>query len=356
MKRLIKYCLLLPAVFYGCEEIYTPEIDEVENVIVADARIVSGVIGNEIKLFRSLGYNNNSMVYPPVNGASVWLMSNKGSEVKLTETSTGKFAANFILSEQFQYKIRIESDGFKYESDYEPVPPVPAIDSLYYEAGIKVLAPEGNNDVDDFTEVEGMQLFADIKNGNLPYYRFTARRIVQYSYSVQIRPDEPDRIIYGWDSSYPAESFNIAAPANFSASNYILKHPLYFMPKKPGLDSGQVFNGWILILYQYGLSESGYNYYDDLNKQLEANGKMFDPLYVQARNNLSCSNRPEQLILGNFEIARVKQTRYFINFISKESGYLVKPIPYFYNIPVAGEQIDYPPDFWETPSKQYPKK
>ena len=68
---------------------------------------------------------------------------------------------------------------------------------------------------------------------------------------------------------------------------------------------GNRFQGWIVIMYQYGLSESAYYYYKDLNNQLQAEGKIFDPLYVQPESNLKCVNNPEQLILGNFEISSV---------------------------------------------------
>ena len=359
MNRLIKYCIFLFALLQGCEEIYTPEIEKVESVIVADARIVSGNSNNVISLYQSLGYNENSLVYPPVTGASVSIISSNGVENKLFESSPGKFAVNGNLDPNLLYKIKIISGGNTYESSFEPVPPVPLLDTIFGEPGIKILAPDGNNDVDDIIEIEGVQLLGNILNEKqLPYYRFTTRRIIQYSYTVELpSPSGPiPATMYAWDSSTSGESFNIAGPAGYSSSTAILRHPLWFLSKKPGLNFNEIFEGWILILYHHGLSKSGYDFYNDLNSQLNANGKMFDPLYVQAESNIRCMNKPEQLILGNFEIATVKETRYFIRYISDKSGYHIKPIPYFYFIPVFGQQLNIPPDFWETPSKQYPEK
>jgi hypothetical protein len=162
--------------------------------------------------------------------------------------------------------------------------------------------------------------------------------------------------MYGWYSYYPHDYYNIAAPPEYSVSTDVLKHPLYFMELKATRDTGQFFGGWILILYQHALSKNAYSYYKDLNSQLIAEGRLFDPVYVQARNNLRCTSNPNLLILGNFEISTVGETRYFVRFLSEKEGYIVKPIPYFYQIPESGEQLDLMPDFWENKSKSYPNE
>ncbi|HCE56429.1 MAG TPA: hypothetical protein DER09_01205 [Prolixibacteraceae bacterium] len=359
MNRLIKYCIFLFALLQGCEEIYTPEIEKVESVIVADARVVAGGSNNVISLYQSMSYNEGSIIYPPVTGATVSIISSNGVENKLFESSPGKFAVGGNLDANLQYKLKIVSGKNTYESSFEPVPPVPLLDTIFGEPGIKILAPDGNNDVDDIIEVEGVQLLGNILHEKqLPYYRFTTRRIIQFTYTVEVPTmgGSMPATMYAWDSSTSGESFNIAGPAGYSSSVAIVRHPLWFLSKKPGLNFNETFEGWILILYHYGLSKSAYDFYNDLNSQLNASGKMFDPLYVQAKSNIRCTNNPQQVILGNFEIATQKETRYFVRFISNKSGYLIKPIPYFYHIPVHGQQLDVPPDFWETPSKQYPEQ
>jgi hypothetical protein len=89
---------------------------------------------------------------------------------------------------------------------------------------------------------------------------------------------------------------------------------------------------------------------------LGSDGKLFDPIYVQARSNLKCTGDSKQLILGNFEISAYKEHRFFVKYISEKEGYLIKPIPYFYQIPQFGEQLSNKPDFWEYPNKQYPNE
>jgi len=115
------------------------------------------------------------------------------------------------------------------------------------------------------------------------------------------------------------------------------------------------FIGWILYVYQYSISENAHNFYKDVNSVLEADGRLFDPLYVQTRNNLKCISNPEKLILGNFEISSPREYRFYVWYLSEELGYLVKPIPYFYDIPLEGESVEAYPEFWEFPGKRiYP--
>jgi hypothetical protein len=225
---------------------------------------------------------------------------------------------------------------------------------MYGIEAVKIIQNGGETDVNDFRPKDGYQLYADIENENdLKYYRFTARKIYQYTYYI---PDLVlgELVVYCWRTLNPRESFNIAGPAEYSSSIDIVKHPLFFMEQAVGLQGRQYFNGWILVLYQYSLSQNAYNFYKDLNSQLNAEGRLFDPLYVQARNNLHFTNNSEKLILGNFEISKVVERRYFVDYMGKTKGYFLKEIPYFYDIPLEGESVDIVPDFWETPSKVYP--
>lgn len=356
MKSLIIYCFLFLVMFTACEDIYSPAIDPVENVMVVDARIVYGKPDNVIKLYESRGFNESGYYYPGISGATVTIINSNNKEEMLEDSGDGIFPVRFELNPDLKYKLKITYQGDTFESSFEPVPEVPKLDTVYGFAEKKIIKTGGNNDVNDFRERVGVQLYADIENEKeSPYFRFTSRKILQYTYQIEI-PMMGGVIIEtvtGWYSYYPQESFNIAAPPEYSGSTDIIKQPLYFLEKKVLREVSHSFEGWILILYQHGLSKTGYNYYKDLNSQLNAENRLFDPVYVQARSNLKCITNPKQIILGNFEISTVTETRYFVKYISEEKGYLIKPIPYFYDISESGEQM-VRPDFWEQESKIYP--
>lgn len=353
MIKWLKYSVVFLVILFGCEEVYTPEIESINSVLVADARIVYEGDNNFIRLYKSSGFYDNENVYPPVSNATVYIIEDDSAERMLPQSEPGKYVVNFALNPQSRYKLKIVSEGNTYESTYEPVPPIPDLDTVYGEPGKKIVKEGGNNSADQIKEVEGVYLYGDILNEKeYPNYRFTTRKVMQYTYTKEMGDFE--ETVYAWNSFYPKENFNVAAPPEFSSKTAIVKHPITFLTKQPYSGPGNRFAGWILMVYQHGISETAYNYYDDLNAQINAQGRLFDPLYVQARGNLICTNDSTQIMLGNFEIASITEHRFFIEYRTGYDTYLIKPIPYFYDISDEGGIFGEKPDFWEEPEKQYP--
>ena len=358
MIRLIQYGLMLMLLVVACEDIYDADIEQRENVIVADARILAGESLNSIRLSKTLNFNSKfTGNYPPVENATVTIADDTGAGNLLREVEPGQYIVDFELNPENKYQLIIEYEGERFESAFESVPPAPSLDTVYGVAETKIIEQAGANSVSDFREKEGAQLYVDINNReNLKYYRFTSRKVMQYTYVILVpfMGALLPVVVYAWKSYYPREFFNIAGPGEYSTGTDIAKHPLCFMEKYGPVTQEESFDGWILILQQYSLSESAYNYYSDLNDQLKAEGRLFDPLYVQARGNLKCTSNPGKLILGSFEITRSNETRYYVRRTTDIQKYLVKPIPYFYYIPESGKSEGQQPAFWESIVKDYP--
>ncbi|WP_321376338.1 DUF4249 domain-containing protein [uncultured Draconibacterium sp.] len=352
MKHIFTYGFLLFILLAGCEDIYRPDIDEVDNVLVADARISADENINYINLYESVGYYENASTGPAVTTATVTLIDNNGEAHQLPHYSQGQYVLNLTIDPEKQYKLKIEYDGDVYESTFEQVPQKPSLDTVYGIEETLVQLAGGDNDVDNAREVEGVRLYADISsNEEMPYYRFTTHYVLQYSYSVA--GDPPMAMIdyyFGWKHVYPqGGSFNIASPPEYSTSIEIKKHPLFFVQNSRRDSVGHHFEGWIVILYQHGITENSHGYYDDLNKQLDAEGKIFDPLYVQARSNMECTTNSKHIILGNFEISSSNETRYYVRYISEKNGFILRPIHELYDIPPSNEMKNMVPEFWQYP-------
>jgi len=328
--------------------VYLPDIDEVANVIVADARIEVGSDNNMVVLTETQSFNSSFYKYPEVRGGKVTLIDDTGSTFELPQLETGKFHVNVDIKEERQYKVQVEYKDNMFESEYEKVPGIPRLDTVYGIATTKIFAPGGAGSSADFRTVEGVQLYADMKaTEETPNYRFTADKVAEYTWEEGGGDSFMSPIIhFYWEKSVVSENFNVAAPPQYSTSNSIKKHPLFFVGRSIQLEPDSAFTGWILVLYQHGISNSSYNFYNDLNAQLNADGRIFDPVYVQARNNFKCVNNDNEAILGNFEISRKTETRYFVRFISDKSGYRVEELNDRSPIPWNGETIDTPPDFW----------
>ena len=348
------YILLSVFTVPACEEIYTPVLENVKKILVVEAILISNQKTNYIRLSESKEFNDESKNYDPVTGAIVYLVDKNDVKTQCREDSPGKYLVDYQLQSGEKYYLSIEAGGETYQSDWQEVPDKPAMDSIYPEFGTRTLTSGTENSTENIVTEDGFRVYTDIDSkGQLNYYRFSARKVVQY-----IDFHGP---VYYWKSYYPTGLFNLAAPPEYSTVKNITKHRLEFFEKdyyKYFADT-LTFAGWIYCVYQYGLNENTYNYYSDLNSQLDTQGKIFDPVYIQARGNISCTSSPGKAVLGNFEISSFSETRYFLSYY-RAPGYdsvmVFRKIPYFYDIPEEGGTIFSPPDFWEKPTRPYPNE
>jgi len=368
MRKQLAYIVLFLLTIVACEEIYNPVLDDVDSLLVVEAILVSNQTTNYIHLSKSKSFSNYDIVelntYQPVSGATIYLVNQNNVKIKCTETSAGNYTLNYQLIKGARYSLLLEVEGETYNSDWQVVPEDPVMDSVYSGLETKVITTGTANSTEDIEDIRVAQVYADMDNkGALHYYRFSARRILQFiNYYDTIFPLYPEPVtlpIFTWSSYKPTGTFNIAGPPQYSTATNISKHQLEYFDKDYNkfIPDTVTFAGWIYYVYQYGINEDTYNYYSDLNSQLDAEGKIFDPVYVQAEGNILCTSNQNKVVLGNFEISSFSEKRYFINYPKgKDTITVFKEIPYFYDIPERGEIKDFQPDFWENASKVYPNE
>jgi hypothetical protein len=68
--------------------------------------------------------------------------------------------------------------------------------------------------------------------------------------------------------------------------------------------------------------------------------------------NISCISTPGKVVLGNFEIASVKEYRFYVE-PNGQDNYFIKRIPHFWDIPQDGKIQYQAPVWWETRFKDY---
>jgi hypothetical protein len=345
MRETNLYIIILMIMIQSCESVYIPELDNVENVLVVDARLEATNQIHRITLMKSKEFTDMG-AYEPVISADITLTDNEGNLYRAQHDRAGVYYLEVMLNTARLYQLHLNAEGEQYKSEFEPVPPSPEIDSIYSRDYEQWLQPGGADKVGSFEKMDGQQILIDISRNTEPrYYQFTGRKILQFM--VETKPD--GNYHFGWRSYYPRGSFNIAGPALYSGSKEIIRHPVEFLPYKTSalLDTNQVGMGWIYIMYQYGINESTYHYYRDLKRQLDAGGKIFDPLYVQVKSNLKCTTNPKKMILGYFGLSNPREQRFFIR-LNKASGlHTIRKIHVYYDIPEQGVHLDWPPDFWE---------
>jgi len=358
MKRLL-YILMVLMLLISCEEIYHPDLDNVDDLLVVEAAIVANNPVNNIFLYYTKGFNETDESYPSVGGATVYLLDDENNRIDCEEYNEGTYELRETLDQERSYQLYIELNGELYVSEVQSVPDTPHIDTVYGEYINEVSIDGTASSTESINKEYGIKLYADIaKTGKTNHYRFYARKVVQYIdyFDTVIGMMPTVGRIYIWRSVYPTGIFNIAGPAEYSTSEDIKKHPLEFFPRNYNkyFPDTMTFDGWVYIIHQYGLNDDTYEYYDQLNTQLGTEGKIFDPIYTQVEGNITCSSDPSKTVLGNFEVCSYAESRYYLIYDKRQDPFKVKKIPYFYEIPLSGYIKMDQPEFWESIYKTYP--
>lgn len=360
MKR-STYILMILLGIVACEEIYRPDIDDVDDLLVVEAILRTDKTDNAIRLFRSKGFYDNRDNYTAVTGANVSIVTDAGETIQCSPSVAGTYTFSGNLSSDYQYQLKISLGRDEYISDFQQVPDKPVLDSVYGERGYNIYIDGTANNSEDIVNEYGVQLYSDIiQQGNINNYRFYGRKIIQYTSSFDtVMMERPATLpIYIWNSVYPTGAFNIAGPPEYSTSRSIMKHPLEFFKNdyRDYMPDTLSFHGWIYIIDQFGINENSFNFYKDINQQIDAEGRIFDPVYIQLQGNIRCETDPEKVVLGNFEITSHTESRYFLTYSRFDDRFQLKKIGYNYVIPNSGYVKVNMPAFWESINKKYPNE
>lgn len=347
MKKIIYILILaLPAII-SCEDIYIAELDTSGQLLVVEARLNAGQTYNTVSIYKTIGFYDEGD-FPPVTEALVNLIDDENNTTQFTHNGSGSYSINSNFNPALSYKLQIIYNGETYESAYEKIPEEPCLDTVYGEHATKKIITTNYYGEKELETYEGIQLYADIKNDEQHYYLFDSRKIRLSTYTVNT--EMLSIVYYVWKSFYPNGAYQVATSSDYSFDYSIYKTPLDFMNAKYcrliNSETGERERSWIYIIYQYAIPKSAYLFYKELNKQLEAEGQIFDPIYSQAYGNIKCVSNDKKTILGNFEIYNYKQHRYFLKIVNYDKEYKLEKINTFYNIPTQGEIANYPPDWW----------
>lgn len=345
------WLVLVLILFISCEEYYKPDLEVVTGLLVVESRLTNDPNQNFVKLTRALDFYNTGL-QKAILGAKVELIEIGGSTTKGVESGTGyfKFPKTPIAGKKYMLRITHQTEVF--ESDQVIMPPLPTIDTLYTNHKVMKTYQTSVYGAPILIETPGREICIDAPiKPTLKYYKFKWRAIIQWMYQPASTMDPPPPPYFGWNSYYQSGSFNITGPKQFSVSEQVKNHPILFLgyDSQVYLDSaGQIPQGWIVIIDEYGISKESYDFHEKLNKQFSAEGNLFDPVLTQVSGNIHCKTKPEQVVLGFFDLNSYRQYRYFIYPGSSEiSKAIQRRLNRFLDIPDAGYVRETPPEFWE---------
>lgn len=371
MRRILLLGILLTGLLVSCYKIYNTDINTNKKVLVVNGLITNERTSYHILVSYASPFDSGSMG-KPVSLAQVYVTDNLGNNYYLSEKSNGEYVSDsveFTALPGNTYTLHIITpDGEEYASDQQHLLPEAYPDSVYTQfdyqevldrsTGLKVVK-------------KGANILSDIMNqaDTLPRFRFTSNITVQYFYKI-CPLMQPCVLFYCWQSEEANLNINLTGGEYAVDSASIRRHPVCFIedndlcfaltydyasqgPDLPylAIETRQYqfyeVHNRLIYLNLYTLNSEAYQFYKSMDKQLRAEGKLFDPIAVQLMGNIKCISNPSKKAFGFFEASAVSHVEYKIDFrhLSNAQPSLIR-VPYILPDESNGCYVNSIPPFW----------
>ena len=346
----IGFLLLLAGCFWtSCVTPYEPEIlDQGNNYLVVEGHLVSGA-PTTIWLSRTSALSNKEVIRPETS-ASVYIEGQGGMVYTLQETAEGTYtAAELDLNPADLYRLNIKTAaGKQYRSEYVPLQITPPIESLEWQqysnfnVGITVNTRDTQNSTWYYKwNFEETWMWISPLSPNVDYV------------NGQLVPMADPPPILCWGAS-KSRNILIASSARYG-SDAISDFRITIIPR----NDWKISTKYSILVKQYALSQEAFEYFQQMKKNGETVGSLFDPQPVELRGNLYAVDDPTEPVIGFFTAGTVAEKRIYIenrDLTTWEyfSSCTIKAVPLdSLNYYFKGRLIPYHYDFFEAPSTVY---
>jgi hypothetical protein len=256
------------------------------------------------KLSRSIPLPGDSTI-PVVTGAVLQVEGSDNSIYPFTETGNGGYTlASASLNITTKYRLRISNvNNETYLSNYVPYKPTPPIDSVNW-----------------ISDTTGVNIYVNSHdpNGNTRYYQWTYNETWEYTSAIQSGfVWEHDSLLFATASNqyyfcYHNDSSSqilIGTTAKL-AQDLVYRQRLISIP----VSTQALAIEYSVLVAQYALTDSAYNFLSLMKGNTEQLGSIFDPLPSQVTGNIHSLTNPGEIVLGYISAGTLQQERIFINY------------------------------------------
>ncbi len=304
MSRKLYSLLFLTALIWACKKPYNPPATTAPSSYLVVEGVINGNTDSTIiKLSRTINIaqNVNSAIETK---AKLTVEDVSGNIYTLNEVSKGRYTGGPLnLDSTKKYRLHIQtSNGKTYLSDYVQFTPTPAIDSIGYTV-----------------TGDGLQIYAnthDPKN-NTRYYRwdftetwkfhsrFPSNYVTNGNAIVSRRADQ--MVYYCFTSD--VSSNIILGSSEKLQQDVIYQNPITTIVST----SEKIENKYSILLKQYALTKDAYLYWQNLKKNTEQLGSIFDAQPSTTSGNIHNAADPSEPVIGFISATNVKSKRVFIS-------------------------------------------
>ncbi|GAB3994348.1 hypothetical protein GCM10028807_31900 [Spirosoma daeguense] len=302
MSKLRGIAWLLIALVGGCIDPYRPpEITSPGSYLVVNG-FFNSAPGTTSTIQLSRTQNLTDTKAPTLESkATVTIESKSNAIYTLREGTPGSYTLAGVTPVSGEtYRLHVKTKGVDYYSDYVPVVTTPPIDSVSWDAltdglQISVNTHDPKNSTRYYRwEYEATWEYYNIFNSG---YELRNNQIVERAIPIN----------RCWNSE---SSTNIITTSTVRLSQDIVrKYPLTFIPQS----SIKLGVRYSILVKQTSLTQTGFDYYDQLAKITQNIGSIFDPQPSQIVGNVHSSAGASDLVMGFFRVGNIQTKRIFIN-------------------------------------------
>jgi hypothetical protein len=266
-------------------------------MLVVDGQLTNLSGPYKVKLSRSFRYDTH--VAGLVTGAKVKIVEDTGLEVLLPETQAGEYSTvdtTFHGIPGKSYKLKIETDGKIYESDFEKIKSPISIDKLYWE----YMNPddEGPRRVDILVDTHD-------PTNQTRYYGWEYDETWKFQVPID-HPKRPD-----WKTCYqyhPSYFINLGTTVE-KINDMVNKQRMITITES----TNKLYLRYTILVKQYSFSEQTYKYIYELKKQNMNQGSLYDVIPYSLTSNVKCLTNKNEPVVGYFIVAGATEKRIFID-------------------------------------------
>lgn len=329
MRTITQYKQLFTIQFFfilflcSCIEEYNhPGIDEIRDILVVEGTITCD--STLITLSRSVGLNESINEIKKIENATVRIEREDG--IVFDETTYQGEGVYFIKMEKLQegkkYRLYFSIEGDEYASKYSEPLFTPEITDLRWEkenrnATFYVSTKDVNNNSHyyQWSYTETWEFHAE-------YFASSAFLYATHGPIIELNLFDSTNRYYCW-TSRKSNKFILGSSEKIS-ENIISNQKLVELDT-----SHERFS----IMYnirvaQNQIRKEAYNYYSNLQKNVEQSGSIFTPIPAELHGNITNLSKPDDFVIGYVDVSK---TTFSELFIPEDEGIYDSPISTCYS-------------------------
>ncbi|GAB3333530.1 hypothetical protein GCM10027299_41160 [Larkinella ripae] len=299
-KRL--FYVVVPLLIGSCVDPYRPPAVSAPNTYLVVDGFLNGAGASTVRLSRT--HNLSDGKKPPVETkASLKVEGEKGGSQPFVDKGDGSYTlAEGGLQFDQKYRLRIRTAaGREYLSDYVTIKRTPKIDSLTWrpqDGGVQFYVT--THDPDNKTKYYRWE-YEETWEFYMDYYS-----VIEYLNKAFIPRQE--NIHHCWRSANSTGIF--VGSSTQLTQDVINKFPLIFVSNS---SSNRLRVRYSLLVKQYALTDEAFEYWQNLRKNTENLGSLFDPQPFQVIGNLYGVTDPDEPVVGYLSGHSVEEKRIFVS-------------------------------------------